>query len=114
MTESGTTVFQIVFTRFDVQRHALSTAFLYFRRWLHSVRRICCKWRESELMSGDFRPGLLSDGEQSMDELTLTHRITLCQPTDLPFADRSPGACHAHAALFDGRSTKHRRTLLGS
>src|SRR5260370_32234493 len=48
-----------------------------------------------------FRPVLRSDAEQSMDELTLAHRITLCQPADLSFTyrmhrlvafDRSPGS----------------------
>ena len=50
-----------------------------------------------------FRSVLHSDAEQSMDELTLAHRITLCQPADLSFANRmhclvafdgSPGSFH--------------------
>src|SRR5260370_38405593 len=51
-----------------------------------------------------FRPVLHSDAEQSMDELTLAHRITLCQPADLSFANRM----HCLVA-FDGSPGSFRR-----
>ena len=47
---------------------------------------------------------LCSDAEQSMDELTLAHRITLCQPADLSFANR------VHCLVtFDGSPGSLRR-----
>src|SRR5260370_17421743 len=50
-----------------------------------------------------FRPVLHSDAEKSMDELTLAHRITLCQPADLSFPNRM------HALLpFDGSPVSSR------
>ena len=51
-----------------------------------------------------FRPVSLSGAEQSMHELTLTHRITLYQPADLPFANRM----HCLVA-FDGAPRPFRR-----
>ena len=51
-----------------------------------------------------FRPVLRRDAEQSMDELTLAHCITLCQPADLSFAYRVHGL-----VAFDGSPGSFRR-----